>query len=48
LRLAAESVVVGRVAEPEELAAAACFLLSEDASFVTGSILVADGGETLV
>jgi NAD(P)-dependent dehydrogenase (short-subunit alcohol dehydrogenase family) len=48
LELAAETVVLGRVGEPEELAAAACFLLSEDASFVTGSILVADGGETLV
>jgi NAD(P)-dependent dehydrogenase (short-subunit alcohol dehydrogenase family) len=48
LELAAETVVLGRVGEPEELAAAACFLLSDDASFVTGSILVADGGETLV
>lgn len=37
-----------RVAEPEELAAVVCFLLSEDASFVTGSLLVADGGETVV
>lgn len=35
-----------RVAEPEELAACVCFLLSDDASFVTGSVLVADGGET--
>lgn len=35
-----------RVAEPEELAAPVCFLLSEDASFMTGSVLVADGGET--
>jgi NAD(P)-dependent dehydrogenase (short-subunit alcohol dehydrogenase family) len=35
-----------RTADPEELAASICFLLSEDASFVTGSVLVADGGET--
>jgi len=35
-----------RVAEPEEIAAPVCFLLSDDASFITGSLLVADGGET--
>jgi NAD(P)-dependent dehydrogenase (short-subunit alcohol dehydrogenase family) len=37
-----------RVAGPEELAAAVCFLLSDDASFVTGSTMVVDGGETVV
>jgi NAD(P)-dependent dehydrogenase (short-subunit alcohol dehydrogenase family) len=37
-----------RTARPEELAAVVCFLLSEEASFVTGSLLVADGGETVV
>jgi NAD(P)-dependent dehydrogenase (short-subunit alcohol dehydrogenase family) len=37
-----------RVAAPEELAAAVCFLLSDDASFVTGSTMVVDGGETVV
>jgi len=37
-----------RVAEPEELAAPVCFLLSDEASFITGSVIVADGGETAV
>ena len=37
-----------RVAEPEEIAAPVCFLLSDDASFVTGALLIADGGETAI
>ena len=35
-----------RVAEPEEVAAPVCFLLSAEASFITGTLLVVDGGET--
>ncbi len=35
-----------RVAEPEEIAAPVCFLLSAEASFITGAVLAADGGET--
>lgn len=37
-----------RVAEPEEIAAMACALFSADASFVTGTLLVADGGSTAI
>ena len=35
---------IGRVGKPEELAKAALFLASDDASFVTGAPLIADGG----
>ena len=35
-----------RVAEPAEIAGPICFLLSDDASYITGSMVVVDGGET--
>ncbi len=38
--------MMGRAGLPEEVAAAALFLASDDASFVTGSSLVVDGGYT--
>jgi NAD(P)-dependent dehydrogenase (short-subunit alcohol dehydrogenase family) len=38
------AVPLGRIAEPEEIAAAAVWLCSPDASYITGSVLVADGG----
>ena len=37
-----------RVAGADELAGPICFLLSEDASFITGTLLVVDGGETAI
>lgn len=37
---------MGRFAQPEEMASCALFLASDAASFVTGAVLVADGGYT--
>ncbi len=37
---------IGRMGQPEEIAAAALYLASDEAAFVTGSALVIDGGWT--
>jgi len=39
---------MGRVGEPEEIAKAALFLASDDASFVNGIELFVDGGQAQV
>lgn len=38
---------MGRFGQPQEIAAAIAFLLSEDASFITGQTLFVDGGVSL-
>jgi NAD(P)-dependent dehydrogenase (short-subunit alcohol dehydrogenase family) len=46
VRLNNESYPIGRVGRPEEVAAAAAFLASDEASFITGVDLPVDGGLT--
>ena len=40
----AERCPLGRIGKPQEAAKAACFLLSEQASYITGQVLAVDGG----
>jgi NAD(P)-dependent dehydrogenase (short-subunit alcohol dehydrogenase family) len=42
----AQMTPLGRIGKPEEMAAAALFLVSDESSFSTGTDLVADGGIT--
>jgi hypothetical protein len=46
LGLSYERNVIARIAEPAEIATSIAFLLSDDASFITGSGFVVDGGMT--
>ncbi len=41
-------IPLGRRGQPGEVAAAVAFLASDEASFVTGTALVADGGQSAV
>jgi NAD(P)-dependent dehydrogenase (short-subunit alcohol dehydrogenase family) len=41
------NMVLKKMGRPEDVAAAVVFLASDDASFITGTALVVDGGYTI-
>ncbi|MFD7079993.1 SDR family oxidoreductase [Streptomyces sp. NPDC059918] len=41
------TIPMGRLGRPEEIAAAVCFLLGDDAAFITGQTLCVDGGGSI-
>jgi NAD(P)-dependent dehydrogenase (short-subunit alcohol dehydrogenase family) len=43
----AEHALMGRIGTPMEIADAVAFLVSEHATFITGSELIVDGGQSL-
>jgi 3-oxoacyl-[acyl-carrier protein] reductase len=47
LRAIADHIPIGRVGDPAELAAAAAFLVSERAAFITGTLQLVDGGASV-
>lgn len=47
MRESAESIPVGRVGLPEDIAYAEMFLATDEASFITGQTLILDGGQLI-
>jgi NAD(P)-dependent dehydrogenase (short-subunit alcohol dehydrogenase family) len=47
-KLTAERYPIGRIGTADEIARAALFLASDESSFITGTVITADGGMTVV
>ena len=47
-RTSCRMIPVGRLGEPEEIARCVVFLASDDAGFITGSTLSANGGQVMM
>jgi 3-oxoacyl-[acyl-carrier protein] reductase len=47
IKMMEEAVPLGRLGTPRDVANAALFLASEDASYITGTTIIVDGGQTL-
>jgi NAD(P)-dependent dehydrogenase (short-subunit alcohol dehydrogenase family) len=44
----AAALPTGRIGQPDDIAQAVCFLASDDAAWITGATLIADGGRMLI
>lgn len=47
IKMMEEGVPLGRLGTPRDIANAALFLVSDDASYITGTTIIVDGGQTL-
>jgi 3-oxoacyl-[acyl-carrier protein] reductase len=47
IKMMEDAVPLGRLGTPRDIANAALFLASDDASYITGTTIVVDGGQTL-
>ena len=43
-----KTTLLGRAAQPEEIADVIAFLVSEKASYITGAVIPVDGGRTAI